>query len=90
MTIEEKINRGVEFLNEVRPEWLNEIDLDELDIFEPDRCMLGQLKAYKRMDNSDLSMYDLGFAGEGCDYRESCNQLTDAWKEKIMELRNEL
>ncbi len=42
-TIAERVARGAAWLDENQPEWLGLIDLGQLRLSSPCRCMLGQL-----------------------------------------------
>lgn len=42
-TAEKCVERGVKFLNGVKPGWFEEIDLETLDLARGSRCVLGQL-----------------------------------------------
>lgn len=43
MSLAERVARGVELLDRVRPGWAKEVDLDRLDVGRCDRCVLGQV-----------------------------------------------
>lgn len=43
LTIEQRVQAGVEWLDENRPSWVEEIDLVELDMDSCNMCVLGQL-----------------------------------------------
>ena len=77
-------------LDEHYPGWLNHIDLDELDIADPFRCVCGQLSNHGFFDeNWDLFEdtvvgRNAGIMAVGTDdYR----QLTIEWKRAIEERR---
>ena len=42
-TVPERVARGVEFLDRVRPGWFGEVDAGRLDMSSTCRCVLGQL-----------------------------------------------
>jgi hypothetical protein len=42
-TIQERVNAGAEFMDEVFPGWANRINVDKLDIIDGDHCVLGQI-----------------------------------------------
>lgn len=43
MTPAERVVQGAEFLDEFRPGWADEIDVEALDLASSDRCVLGQI-----------------------------------------------
>lgn len=43
MSINERVERGVIWLDKVCPDWRDKVDLDKLDINHADHCILGQL-----------------------------------------------
>jgi hypothetical protein len=71
-TIAERVARGVAWLDEKRPGWADEIDLTELVLSSPCRCILGQLygdfdkvsvrgpmaKGFNAYGGDDQSLYD--------------------------------
>jgi hypothetical protein len=90
---EKQINCGVEFLNTYRPNWLNLIDIDLLDMTMPQFCILGQIgdDFYYVRTEMNLSMNDtdqMGFTCPNLD-DEVWSTLTKEWKDKIVSLRNE-
>jgi hypothetical protein len=55
-TLEEKVNNGAKLLDNIRPEWFNEINIDGLDIRCIENCICGQLfmeEAQLLMEGSD-------------------------------------
>ena len=59
MDLQERINLGIKFLDDVKPGWAGEIDTDELDMENPHACVLGQL--YRREADEDYP--DAPFSG---------------------------
>jgi hypothetical protein len=55
-TIAERVAAGAEFLDRNEPGWVGRIDLDQLDISSPCRCILGQVFGdyYEATDNLEL------------------------------------
>ena len=45
MNLEDRIALGTQFLDDVKPGWVELIDRDSLDLSEPSSCILGQLFA---------------------------------------------
>ena len=85
--------RGVDFLDIEMPGWINHIDVDSLDLFDCDNCVLGQLfgeytKGIKILEIGNDDAVHCGFeschvicgGGGFMDYAE----LTTAWKNIIL------
>lgn len=53
---QDSINRGIEWLNEVRPNWADEINLETFNLSDVGDCVLGQ-----------LGMWEEAEAIHGCD-----------------------
>lgn len=73
---------AISVLDEKRPGWENEIDLDRLDVADPKHCILGQLyggfaKGLLKLKVVDLGNIANGFAGDK----------TDIWLEEINKRR---
>lgn len=90
---EKDINKGIEYLNETCPEWINVIDLEKLDLSNCERCILGQLygsylSAVKVLDLDPHETANMGFSLRGYDYPfYNYNDLTRVWKRLIKEIR---
>lgn len=84
----DRINLGVEWLDKVRPDWFDSIDLDRLDISCIDNCVLGQV--FGEFGNAPLleeEIYELGFdINSGPDRKEQVKILQSEWEDKIREL----
>lgn len=90
---EKQINCGVEFLNIDRPNWLNLIDVDSLDMMDTENCILGHIHGefdYAKMQ-MELSYEDTDKMGFTCPNLDDkvWDTLTKEWKDKIVSLRNE-
>lgn len=88
---EERVEAGVAWLNEVRPGWVDEVDLDTFDIADPDACIAGQLDLWNRPEFNGLGPYvhfceSVGMINDYCE-RVTNEELTAAWVAKIRELR---
>lgn len=93
LSVVERVNNGIEFLNENIPGWRQKIDKDILDIFSASTCIWGQLgwPRFKGLEtvinNTDItSVYENGFMGynfDGDEYEEDCEQLTAEWKKRL-------
>lgn len=77
----QKVEAGIEYLNENHPGWRDKIDVERLDIYSCEDCIVGQL-------DIDVDMLDefgrdyppqLGMDGDDEEYAE----LTRIWKEKL-------
>jgi hypothetical protein len=99
---ETQINRGVKWLNNNKPDWLDSIETGELDLSEADHCVLGQLfddyfKALTLNCLNDEKAVMLGFhvgdhsileeLGENGDQLSSI--LTEEWLDVIEKLKVE-
>lgn len=59
----DRIKLGVMFLNDVKPGWAGQIDTDELDLSDPQSCVLGQLyrdEAEEVYPDAPFSGYTIG------------------------------
>lgn len=70
MTIQERVANGAALLDEKKPGWRDKINLEELDISDPSRCVVGQLYQgrggylHGLSDLQTYSSYETGFAIE--------------------------
>lgn len=92
----ERVDAGVEWLNENLPDWLQFIDVDLLDLRWEESCVLGQyhLARYGEanftkilhalFDDDANRAVELGFLDLNFDYRT----LNAAWKLKLRELNS--
>ena len=89
-----RIARGCKVLNKIKPGWTREIDLDDLDMGNCGRCVLGQL--FGDFSEGAYRVYELGYkptqSGFTLKYipeeaRAGYARLTKEWKSKIRELR---
>ncbi len=101
MQYSEQIQRGVSFLNEKCPGWLQYVDLDKLDMMYGMSCVLGQVGvgigvgtytfgACPHFKLSAQQCIDLGFTvdeEEDHEY-EDFRELTRSWKETIQALQH--
>jgi hypothetical protein len=99
-TVTERVQRGAALLDEKRPGWWQQIDLDDLNLRDGCTCIGGQLCARKTgteedylifMDELGLSRADEvrhGFdrAGDDSDY----DALTAAWRDLITKRREDV
>ncbi|TDB90878.1 hypothetical protein E1264_03365 [Actinomadura sp. KC216] len=90
LDIEVRVKDGAAFLDEKRPGWADEIDLETLDVADGDYCVLAQLyddynTGYYVLGLDDVwDRRDLGFSAIGYDEYPA---LTDAWHALITERR---
>ena len=88
--LKKRINRGVAFLDEVKPKWLKKIKLKKLNISHDKKCVLGQVFGSfgKAAEDYNLSYHsgsiEKGFASFHVIEDE---KLTKLWKKKIKKLR---
>lgn len=85
--IPDRVQRGVELLDRVRPGWERSIDLGSLDIAICTRCVLGQLFGHY-VDGKEALGIDgpgdrCGFASAGLLLWGEETALANAWRERI-------
>lgn len=81
-----RVRKGAEFLEKKYPGWLDKIDLDTLDMYNPKKCVLGQLFGfYGREVASKLEKR--GFDILDDEPVEHYSMLTKAWRDKILRMR---
>lgn len=103
---QKQINTGVEFLNNIVPDWLDRVDPSSLDIASERYCVIGHIAISMNMDAYNFcelhNMYlvldgiklpcclpEMGFSiGEDADSGD-WSILTEQWKVKIQELKND-
>ena len=98
---EEYISRGTRYLNERYKEelnpWYKTIDLDILDMNDPDNCILGQLEGnYLHSNTTYVECNDNGFTvpttvwhNTGLPFGRLYSILTDEWAQAIKKLQGE-
>lgn len=64
----ERMNRGIEWLDDTVPDWADKIDLDNFVFFYPDKCVLGQVFA------GEAQVYELSDSRESDFGSDSWNQ----------------
>lgn len=83
--------RGVRKLNKVNPDWIDEINLDTLNMGDPYDCLLGQLYGNYGHGLDDLDIGNgmwYGFdVAAGPNSSHTARELTALWVEKIGQLR---
>ena len=87
-----RVLKGAKMLDEMHPGWHAIIDLDTLDVYSHDKCILAQLensrfnkaleKTFKGVHHSRMmqTLFDHGFFVLG---KNSSDQLTKSWKKLI-------
>lgn len=71
-TITERVARGAALLDEKLPGWVERIDLDKLNLFDDERCVIGQLFTYDPTSESEA--FEVGaFDLFGLDYSFNAN-----------------
>lgn len=97
-TIEERVARGVSWLDDVLPEWwkTHSINLDDFDMADSCKCVIGQLSPHEFddaihevwMDLTYSKAYELGFfAGPSCTHAPEYLELQAQWRRVITERR---
>ena len=87
---EKEITKGIELLNKINPGWVDKINLEELDMSQADKCIIGQVYGdYCNYINGIEQDYrcdrlECGFTSE---YH---NRSTKEWKEAIIRIRSNL
>lgn len=84
---EQNIQKGVEFLDQNYPNWLDKVDVSELDLSDCHQCIMGQLFGHyikgKRKYGGE-KMKKFGFSVEiGLLSDKQFEQLTEEWKQAI-------
>jgi len=99
LNIEDRVQKGIDYLNKNYPDWLDQINIDRLDLNDPFDCILGQL--FGNFSRSNLNWVEVGEYGfdRPHDLYEEYNEenvanrlkyfedLTFFWKKKIRALR---
>lgn len=94
--IRERVQRGVEWLNENHPEWLDKINLEKLDMGQTHTCIIGQVVGESDPNFSCRQFYNImpGHVAEdrGFDVWDEkdydYDDLRSVWEEVILNLRN--
>src|SRR6267378_6692445 len=80
-TIVERVAVGAAWLDTEKPGWVDRIDLEKLDLVDPDYCILGQ--EYGSYFGAPLSLagrLDFGFAADSESYPSpEWDKLTSEW-----------
>lgn len=91
MNIKERVQAGINYLNENHPGWHHHINLDIFDWNEYDMCVVGQLYDSNILadDIYDNDMPELGFDLNNTDDLSIAPKLfEEEWRERIEELQN--
>lgn len=92
-SLDHAVQRGAEFLDEHRPGWVDEIDVQCLDIGNPFNCIVGQLEGgwSDGLESLGLTEEDsvrLGFdAPDGPWMAYDLDELTELWVNLINDRR---
>lgn len=70
-----RVAKGVALLDEKRPGWERELDLEILDIAEPARCVTAQLSGERdfRMGQLQLELNDASYIAHGFNAEGDCD-----------------
>ena len=80
----QKIEKGIKFLDQNYPDWLDKIDVSELNLNDCHQCVMGQLLGnyiFARKKHGINTLHKLGF--NITDRYPNHLQLTKEWKETI-------
>lgn len=90
--IKSRVAAGIEWLDAKKPGWVNEIDLDELDIIICWKCILGQLfgdfSRWPRLELTLNQLFEFGFdapVNKPVQTRAYYAELEDEWRRSIEE-----
>lgn len=97
MTIYEKVQSGIKWMNTNYPGWENIVNLDTLDVCCGNNCIIGQSNGMGYSRRSPMVSFkescDLGLHIPSTelirdrDYLSYRNELMNSWKEEITKLR---
>lgn len=96
--IRDKVQKGIDWLNENHPNWVSKIDLKKFNFQNLDYCVLGQLWMFHNVKEtfSYIWMEEHGFdVDANCkndeDYNNQlCFFLNEEWKQRIEELQSKI
>lgn len=98
--VKARVDAGSSWLDKKLPGWEAMIDLDKLNMINPNKCVLGQTIGYSLETTKDVDCSNLGFCGDSAGVRISAKTdprypltlymkvLGAAWKEEIRRRRN--
>jgi hypothetical protein len=94
-TVDDRVRSGAAFLDERYPEWVERIDLDELDMNDCKSCIVGQAVANYSTFFSDAEENcglpgALGFNLDYTDDYDNWPDLEEAWRSYITARRAEV
>ena len=95
MTIADRVQNGINFLDKERPGWYDAIDLDQLNMTHTYLCIVGQVYGDRDPTFTLFSFYkiigdyknavEMGFDTGGTD--EAYSELENEWKNRITQIR---
>lgn len=71
LSVKQRVNNGVYFLDNYAPNWREKISIEKLDMSHPDYCIMGQIGWPKRDEYSNFA------AIRFCSVSELCGFLND-------------
>ena len=83
----QNIQKGIKFLDKKYPNWLDKIDVSELDLNKCNQCIMGQLVGHYLTavrEYGNIKMERFGFTVDITNHQpQDLNQLTKEWREAI-------
>lgn len=92
-TIDKRVSKGVAWLNRNRKGWLDKIDLNRLNLRDPNTCIIGEVdgdyfETFGNTGKKNRKAEQFGFTLPGAKNKKSSwIELTQVWVKKIIELR---
>lgn len=86
LTLEERVRRGIEFLDKYCQGWADKLDLDSLNMASSTTCICGQLQHKHEFLIHERFNSQFGFYSKN-ESNPEYHQLNKIWKEKISTLR---
>lgn len=75
-----KVKRGIAWLDEIKPDWRSQIDLETLRLSRPDHCVLGQVFRDEAHEyNAENDDYMSGFDYAATNYGGHGLERQDSW-----------
>ena len=96
LTIQQRVENGVKFLDERLPDWKTKINIEEINIATFDKCILGQIfgnfcLSFEKLNHEFSSLEELGFIVSCSNFEQlpqNTLELNKAWKEYLTNANN--